>query len=178
MIVNSFFCTQCFSQNKLDYGEVVGNNVSTCKTKIDGTICKSKNELEISLTRAWLLAGRYETITITYNNIKWEASKLEGDWVHNTKIDYAVIPLTSFEKILDTLKINGIFILPDQKELKYNGSVDDGTEYTLSFKAGKKFRSYSFENPDIYLESNKNSTEFLHYTNIVEILFNQFKKDE
>lgn len=178
IIANSFFCTQCFSQNKLDFGDVIGNDVSACKTKIDGTICKSKNELEISLTGASLLVGRYKTVTITYNNTKWEASELEGDWVHNTKLNNAIVPNSSFEKIFDTLKINGIFTLPDQKELKYNGAVDDGIEYTLSFKAGKKFRSYSFDNPDLYLEMNKTSPEFLHYTNIVDILFKQFKKDE
>jgi len=99
----------------------------------------------------------------------------KGDWSQNRIDTFILYPVTTFDTIFATLKANKIFTLPDQKELKTKGSVDDGTEYQLTFKAGDKFRSYEFQNPEIFTRYNKDIPEFVSYANIVETLFNSLK---
>ena len=106
------------SQSKLDFGNVIGQDISTCNSKTDGKICKSKNELEISLTRAWLLIGKYETVRLQYNNAKWKATKLERDWTNNTFLKYALKPVDSFAKIIADLKKKQCFHSSRPKGLK------------------------------------------------------------
>ena len=134
-----------YSQGQLDFGEVQGNNIHTCNPKNGGKVCKSKNEFEISLTRARVIAGKYETVTLIYNNSKWQAYKYEGDWIHDFIAKFKLTPISTFEQIFSDLKTNKVFTLPDQKDLQYESTVDDGTEYVLTFKAQNQFRTYRFE---------------------------------
>ena len=177
-IILLFLSVNCFSQTRLDFGEIQGNDLSKCIDTIDGKICHSKNQLEIRLTKAILLSGSYESIVLAYNGIKWTAVKYEGDWIHDTVVKFDLQPIRKFEAIFSALKENKIFTLPDQEELNAKGSVDDGSEFSLSFKAKNKFRTYHFSNPDTYQKYNKNLIEFENYINIVEILFNWLKKEE
>jgi hypothetical protein len=86
-------------------------------------------------------------------------------------------PLISYDTIFASLRNNKVFILPDQKELTLEWDVDDGYDYSLSFKAGNKFRTYEFSNPEIYREHNKNVPELENYVNIINILFNWFRQE-
>jgi len=165
-----------FSQTNLDFGKVSGSNV--CADSVDPKICQSKNQLEIQLTRVSGLTGIYDRVFLFYDGFKWKAKKEESDLAHSTIKAYALKPLSNFDTIFNVLKSNKIFILPDQQELKnVQGSVDDGYEYTLFFKAGDQFRVYEFNNPDIYITYNKNITEFTNYLKIVEILFSGLKEE-
>ena len=88
-----------------------------------------------------------------------------------------VTPIVNDDTLFSTLKKNRIFVLPDQKDLTLKSGVDDGNEYILTFKAGNKFRSYEFNNPDLYLVSNKKVSELENYVNIINILFNWLRQE-
>jgi hypothetical protein len=164
-----------FSQGNLDFGEVNGKSIKTCLETTDGKICRSKNYLEICLSGASLLALKYKTVILSNDGLKWSAIMYKGDWSQNRIDTFILNPVTTFDTIFAKLKSNRIFTLPDQKGLKTKGSVDDGTDYQLTFKAGDRFRSYEFRNPDIFIKYNKDVPEFANYVNIVEILFNDLK---
>jgi hypothetical protein len=176
-IILLFFNLTCFSQTKLDFGEIRGKNISDCIDTIEGKICQSKNQLEIWLTEAKLLEGVYNSIILSYNGVRWTALKNEGDWINNTLEKYRLNPVESFESIFSALKKNKLFILPAQEELGARDLGDEGDEYVLTFKAGEKIRTYQFNNPHLYLKYNKDIPEFENYINIIEILFNGFRKE-
>jgi hypothetical protein len=177
LLICCFFQFSASSQVRLDFGEVVGKDISMCNSQDTAAICNSKSQLEITLTKASLLMGMYETVTISYDGLKWHSSKLEGNWIHNSQVRYSVVPILPFDTVFAILKERSIFTLPNQDELRYEGSVSDGAEYVLSFKAGAKYRTYSFENPSIYLRFNKHLKAFKDYEAIVKTIFEQFKKE-
>ena len=176
-IILIFFNLTCFSQTKLDFGEIRGKNISDCIDTIDGNICQSKYQLEIWLTETTFLVGKYNSINLSYNGVRWLAIKHEGDWIKNTVEKYRLNPIESFESIFSALKKNKLFILPDQKELDVKNLVDDGDEYELTFKAGEIIRTYQFKSPLLYRKYYKDIPEFENYINIVEILFNGLRKE-
>src|SRR5687767_11760395 len=137
-----FLSISCNSQTLLQFGEVKGNDISNCQESSKGKICQSKFQLEIWLTNAMLLAGKYETITLSFDGNNWEAKKYKGDWITNAVDTIKLQPLYGYDTLLSILKKNRIFVLPDQTDLGLKNSVDDGNEYTLIFKAGNKFRTY------------------------------------
>jgi hypothetical protein len=102
---------------------------------------------------------------------RWKAVLYEGNRAKNKIDTFNLQPLYSYDSIFTSLKKNRIFLLPGQEELVLEGAVDDGYDYVLSFKAGNKFRSYEFSNPDIYREYNDNIRELENYVNIANILF-------
>jgi len=176
-IILLFFNLTSFSQTKLDFGEIRGKNISACIDTIDGEICQSKNQLEIWFTETTFLEGKYNAFILTYNGIRWAALKHEGDSLSNAVEKYRLIPVESFESIFSELKKNKLFILPDQKELNVKKPGDDGDAYVLTFKAGEKIRTYQFNNPRLNLKYNKDIPEFENFVNIIEILFNSFRKE-
>jgi hypothetical protein len=48
-------CFLCFAQKQLDFGKIKANDNYTTVAQKGKSICKSAYQLEISLTRAWLL---------------------------------------------------------------------------------------------------------------------------
>ena len=105
----------------------------------------------------------------------YKLKELESD---PSKAIYEVankIPLKAingFDTLFVILKNNNIFILPDQRSLIQDSVLNDRILYTIIFKAGDKFRTYSFFD----LESNKSNygklTEFENYENITKAFLN------
>lgn len=177
LLIALFFSVSCHSQTLLQFDEVKGNDITTCDELRNGKICQSKFQFEIWLTGATLLVGKYETINLLFNGDNWKAKKYIGNWIAN-KIDTINLkPLYSYDTIFASLKKNRVLILPDQKELVLEWSVYDGYDYSLAFKAGNKFRTYEFSNPEIYHEHNKNVSELENYINIIDILFNWLRPE-
>jgi len=170
IVLNAVFVI-CFAQRRLDFGEVKGNSNYTTIAQKDNSICNSAYQLEISLTRAWLLTGQYETVNLTFDGWKWNAVKLRGSWINEKADTIAVSPLVDYDTLFFALKSNNIFLLDNQNFLKLKGTVDDGTEYNLSYKAGKYCRSYGFYNPEVYKEMNKDASALTNYINIAQLLF-------
>lgn len=161
----------CFAQKKLDFGEIKENSNYMMIGQSDKSICNSAYQLEISLTRAWLLMGRYENVNLTFDGWKWCAVKLNGNLIAGKTDTIAVVPVINYDTLFLALKSNNIFLLDDQDLLKLKGTADDGTEYSLSYKAGKHCRSYKFQNPEVYKRMNENVVALTNYINIVQLLF-------
>jgi hypothetical protein len=171
-------CFLCFAQKQLDFGEIKASSNFTTVAQKGTSICNSPYQLEISLTRAWSLMGRYENVSLTFDGMKWSAVKLKGNWI-NGKIDtVAVSPVIDYDTLFSALKGNNVFLLDDQDLLKLKGSVDDGTEYSLSYKAGKHCRSYKFQNPEVYKEMNENVIVLTNYINIARLLFEDLREPD
>lgn len=177
LLVSMFFSISCYSQISLQFDKVSGNDISCCQEISNGKICQSKYPLEIWLTRAALLVGRYETITLSFDGGKWKAKYYDVDWIRNTVDTFNLRPVYNYDTIFSALKKNRIFLLPDQKELILKGVVDDGYDYTVTFKADNKFRTYEFNNPDIYRRYNNNISELENYVNIINVLFSWLTKE-
>ena len=120
---------------------------------------------------------------LTNNDSGWTAAKYSRSFNRSSNdisISVALHKLTSqqeIQKIFDTLKQNKVFALPDQKDLKAPDYVDDGAWYTLTFKVGKKFRKYEFNNPDIYQDKFGQFKEFRNYLNIANVFYNSFDRN-
>ena len=107
----------------------------------------------------------------------WKATYYGGSYINNKVDTFNLRPLYSFDSIFISLKKNRIFLLPDQEELILEGGIDDGYDYMLTFKAGNKFRTYEFSNPEGYREYNDNIKELEYYVNITNILFTWLTKE-
>jgi hypothetical protein len=169
-------CFLCFAQKQLDFGEVKANGNYTTIAQKDKSICTSAYQLEISLTRAWLLMGRYENVNLTFDGWKWRAVKLKGNLINGKTDTITVSPVINYDTLFSALKNNNVFLLDDQDLLKLNGTVDDGTEYSLSYKAGKHCRTYKFQNPEVYKKMNENVAELTNYINIARLLFEDLRE--
>lgn len=178
ILIAILFSYSCYSQTNLQFDNVLGSDISSCEQSVNGKICLSKLQLEIWLTKAVLLYGKYETIKLTFDGNKWQAQYYDGDWIRNMVDTINLRPIYNYDTIFSALKKNRIFLLPDQKELILKGSIDDGYDYTSAFKAGNKFRTYKFSNPDIYLKYNAEVPELENYVNIIDILFTWLKKQQ
>lgn len=176
-LIALFFSISCHSQTHLQFDEVRGNDIATCDELSNGKICQSKSQFEIWLTRASSLFGRFETINLVFDGNGWKAKHFVKDFMRNETDSNNLKPLYNYDTIFSSLKKNRVFILPDQKELTLESSVDDGYDYFLAFKAGNKFRKYEFSNPEAYLEQNKNVLELENYVNIINILFNWLRHE-
>ena len=126
-------------------------------------------DVEISLSLSSMfrqIGGVYE---LSLKNNSWSATFYDNRTKKLKKI-------TNSDSILSatflTLKDNNLFILPDQQTLKLKGSIDDGMSYSLMYTIGTNSRSYTYENPDLYLEINKGVKELEYFCNILTI----FKK--
>jgi hypothetical protein len=168
-----------FSQKLLDFGEITADS-GFCKKPKNKTfsnthyriydICNSKHQLEIHFEATTFLLYSYHLIKITYDTISgWEAFTSIPFKEDSLK---KIIIKKDFEKILDTLKENGIFTLPDQQDLKLKGSVDDGIEYSVTFKANNKFRTYNYNNPEIMLDMNEGNHELEQFIRIIHLFKN------
>lgn len=156
---------------------IKGQEISkACKIKKPGSLCASRYQLEISLAEVGGLSGVYEVVTLTFDGYSWQARKVVGDWIHNKTDTIVLQPLTRSDSIFEALKANNVFTLPDQDSLRLKGSVDDGLEYTLSFKAGDYIRSYKFSNPEENKRTNANITELENYTSIIRVFALSFKE--
>jgi hypothetical protein len=178
-----------YSQEKLDYGKVKNDSNFNCieNSKLErycfqiGNICDSKNELEIRLRITYFPKCNSELIVLACADGKWGAEKykftkqgggvsIDEHAIYKIPKDDQAIFNMAFKKGFDTLKLNNIFLLPDQAELNIKPFVHDGVGFGLTFKAGDKFRSYHFNNPDSYESEYKNVPEFKNYiANLIKV---------
>jgi hypothetical protein len=177
LFIPIFLSFSCYAQSVLEIGKVNGEDISKCRDSLEGKICHSKLPLEIWLTRSSFLVGEYETVNLSFDG-NWKATYYEGSYIKNKEDTFNLRPVYNYDTIFAALKKNRIFLLPDQADLILEGAVDDGNDYMLTFKAGNKFRTYEFSNPDIYREYNDNIKELENYVNIINILFAWLAKDD
>ena len=172
-----FSCSKTFSQLNLDVDKIPDKDSTTIfcwPTYMDSLlglkpISESNNIIELRLYQIEMVGAKCKTIC--FNGKSWTGEIMttlfydkDSSKTLNTNLD--------FNRILDTLNQKGIFNLPDQKFLTLDGSVDDGSNYCISYKVGKKTRSYDFSNPDIYYtgyEKNKLVKELESYISIINI---------
>ncbi len=177
------------AQTKLNFGNVKADSNFKCKENFDGdynvvqNICDSKNELEIRLKSSSMPHGNSDLIMLTYNNSKWSAKK----YIFIRSAVYDIVSSVELKPnddsmfnyvlslIYDSLKINNIFLLPDQRTLELKGNISDGALYVLTFKASDKFRSYFFSNPKGYIIDNPEIKELNQYCTIVNYIRSLFE---
>ena len=123
-------------------------------------------DIEISLQRVGLMSRNIVSYNLTYKNNSWNANfhpSSAKDQINITNAD-SILFATFIE-----LKKNRIFHLPDQKKLKLQGAVDDGVEYRLKYTIGTNSGSYIYNNPEDYLDMNKNVKALEYFCNIIKI---------
>ncbi len=184
-----FVSSQTLAQDQLNYGKVLTDKDFTCNTRpfLDSffnlaNICDAKNELEIRLRISYMPLPDFDFIVVTYDGNKWAATKYEENWgdpsTSGAQIkSYKLQPSRDFETIFSALKRNNIFTLPNQSDINIKRNILDGVVYTLTFKAGDKFRTYYFDNPTEYRKQNKKMQEFKNYERIATILYSWFDKE-
>lgn len=150
-------------------------------------ICHSKNQIEIRFTTSYAPTQIFEIIVLSYNNNSWEGKKYEFNtdtlYYDSTlnanagKIKiYQLHTTKGFDSFFESLKKNNIFSLPDQNDIndKPKGPVC-GIIHTLTFKAGDRYRTYQFSNPEYYIKKTKDKN-FKNYYNIRHLLSNELQK--
>lgn len=156
---------------------IENSSMESSQFKIPG-ICDSKNELEIRLKTYGAPKLYQSLIILSFNQGKWGIEKyLLTNGTAGNKISHTFYPNPYdnnnnifFLRVFDLLKENHVFTLPNQRELKLNGSTNDGAFYLLSFKINNRFGSYSFTNPRSYLEQNPGVIELKNYYSIVDLM--------
>jgi len=180
------------AQKEPDFGEIRADNSFNCggiairDSILFGVneICNSKNHFEFRLSSFYRPGLTRELIILSYNNSSWDIRKYTvkpgsfGLQKSLTSFDslYENNPVASlsFHIILDTLKNNKAFLIPSQSELKDKLQIFDGPLYIIAFKLGNKFRSYRYENPEIYIKEFPGISEYVKLKNIITILKNFF----
>lgn len=189
IIFSSFFISNCYAQDTLDFGRVKPDTAFDCKKYMTleagfgiSSICNSKNQFELRLTSYSRPKGGAHLIILTYNNQKWDVKKYQitSSWLGNKlttsyyQDNYDRVQNYIFKLVLDSLKNYGALTLPDQETLNLNKNVMDGGAYRLTFKVNSNFRSYWFENPESYSEDYPEVIELKKYAAIVKILNSLF----
>ncbi len=135
-------------------------------------ITESESDIEIRLYEWAMHGSKCEIISLTQGQWQGKVIGISSYAKESSKIlDTTLIMIT----VLDTLNRNNIFKLPDQSFLTLKGSADDGVSFLISYKFGRKFRSYKFSNPDYYFEMNKEVKELKNYLAIIKTFDNIFK---
>lgn len=132
-------------------------------------IYKSTNLLEIRLYEIGMIG--YRCRTLCFDGEKWSGEIISGGLVSDDSLKQFNCSL-NFKSILDSLIEYRVFRLPSQRLLALDGGVDDGINYSISYKVYTKYRNYDFSNPDIYLkeyEKNKDVLELKLYIAIINI---------
>jgi len=175
LIILLLISTQSFSQNQIDFGKVKADESFSCNSpefldRFDSlqVICKSNNPLEIRLKVSYHPSLKYALFVINYDGTRWVATKYEATYPgkprsHNLK------PIKNFDTIFLELKRSNIFLLPNQREVLRKIEVLDGVSYSLTFKAGNKFRTYNFDNPDFYSSRHRKISQLQDYNKIADI---------
>jgi hypothetical protein len=187
-----FASVRSFSQDQLDFGKVRADENFTCSDRpfIDSSyridkICDSKNVFEVRLGIMYAPLPGFELIVLAYDGSNWTAIKYEdrfNDSAYNTPRGSGRVKVTQlkpkkdFRRVFKALKRNNIFTLPDQNEIKVKRFVFDGVGYSLTFKAGNKFRTYTFDNTEEYRKRYKHIKEFRNYDCIVNTFWNWLKE--
>jgi len=135
-------------------------------------IVSSKNVIEIRLYEYEMFGARCQTLC--FDGLTW-TGQTAGRLCFAGESAKKLNTTLSFYQVLDTLNRNNIFKLPDQTSLNLKGTIDDGTNYSIVYKVGNKFRSYDFSNPKYFLKINKEVRELENYITIVQI-FNSIYK--
>lgn len=202
-LVKSFYCfilllsTNVFSQKHIQFGIIKADPNFSCdnmEIQTEGTtrnghstglntIYNSPNELEIRLYVTHRPTFDWDLFVLSYNNNnEWSFSSYSHSMgkkdydtshpIHMVHID----PKQGFNSLFNSLKKNHIFTLPEQSELTKEYLVNDGNIYFLTFKVGKKFRRYYFENPYDYKQHFKRIKEFQYYYNIASLFYETIER--
>lgn len=131
------------------------------------SITKSVNLLEIRLYTHGQLSGDYCKI-LSFDGAKWNIEQYDKSRFAVKRIQTSASQI-NFITVMDSLKSNQIFTLPHQSELQLSGGVDCGTHYLLAYKAGTKFRTYTFSNPSAFLDMNPDCGPLQNYINVIRI---------
>jgi hypothetical protein len=177
LLFSLLFTLRCFSQQTLDLGEVIGTDVRFCDDKNTKDLCHSKFQLDIYLVDVTWPNGTYVSTELTYDGFVWTTTRYEGDLMDKMIDTFRLKCTVSCDSLFFKLRTNKIFLLPDQDQLKLKGSIDDGHEYRVYFKAAEKFRTYAFANPDRFKKHNPDIGEIDNYIAIVDVLSNSLKKE-
>ncbi len=184
------------SQTTLDLGNVKIDSSFECLDRMVrdsfdfgvNEICNSKNDIEIRLKSFYRPGGGRKLIVLSYSNGIWDLKRYQyvGMGMGGRKME-----TTSFKNnqetrsdklfeirytmLFDTLKLNNIFLLPDQSELGHELTVFDGSMYDITYKIGHQFRTYRYENPEKYLLRFPEKTEYKELMTIIRALRNFFE---
>jgi hypothetical protein len=189
-----FLTCKVYCQKQLDFGIADADN-TFCKgsnSSDSGNICNSKNHFEIHLAVRSIdykhFKIDYEQIVIVYTGTNWNATKytfklkeLESKEYKAVYVLDKTIPLETingFEDDFSILKENNVFTLPDIKNIIADSISTSDCFYDLTFKAGDRFRNYSFFFPELYEKTYKNLKEFINYKNIINTFNNYVIKSD
>lgn len=200
LLFSLLYSTKILSQNHLNYGKVFSDKDFSCNTgqiKKEGTtntnpvfstglktICESENELEIRCYNEESLAFGWQLFIITYNKGQWNAKEYwdnfgrkSYDSLHPIK-SFNLIPMFGFDSLFKALRQNKIFILPDERKIKFEMDYDDPAFHVITYKVQNKFRRYRILYSDNYKEKYSKIKTFDYYDNLLNIFINQLYREE
>ncbi len=173
-----FSCPKAKSQWSISVNDIIEDTTSIYRNNFFDSILRinpiteSENDIEIRLYTWGMFGEKCEIISFTPG--KWNG-KVIGKLCYAKESSKILDTNLIMIKVLDTLNRNNIFKLPDQSFLSLKGGVDDGINYSISYKFSTKIRSYQFSNPDDYLEMNKDVIELKNYLAIIKTFDKIFK---
>jgi hypothetical protein len=189
LLMTAYSCSFTFPNT----GRVIADPNFSCTTAPSpiearvglGNICQSENDMEIRLNVEGAPVFYYALYTLTCKDKTWTATEYETVFSYSKQSSQdTTLRIRSFnlkknihiEALFDTLKRNDIFTLPDQDNIHLPSTfyVDDGASYKLTFKVGKQFRTYHFNNPEDYRRQFINIKTFENYKNIAATLDHAF----
>lgn len=143
-------------------------------------ICDSKNEPEVRFTSEYPPTSKVDLIILTYNEGLWLANKYEmyldtvtndSSWnaSHNKIVVTSVTPVSNFQDFFEQLKLHDLFSLPDHRDLKVKSFGKCGTPYSITFKADNQFRTYTFQDPEMYLSEYPRNKYFSAYKKVADL---------
>jgi hypothetical protein len=204
LLFTFFCCAKSFAQEAIRRVTTIENSIQADTVNLSPNkefenriklkpINESLNDIEIRFYEKDELSNTINLKILELKDSIWLGT-LHGESNYpSIKITkYKLKSKSGFEDILRMLGQKSFFSLPSQHELKprmkkyeiINGRkaeqvfyVTDGQSYTVEFKVGKKYRIYTFTNPDIYSKHYDDLQELKDYVAIIDI-FNKELKTE
>jgi len=91
---------------------------------------------------------------------------------------FVLTPAYGFSSLFKELKENNIFTLPDARTIKFESDCTDPAFNVITYKVHDKFRSYRVDFPCNYKEKYPKVKAFDYYEKLLNIFFNDLKKEE
>lgn len=203
-LLTFFCCAKSFAQGGNTGVRTINNSIESDTINLSPNkeferrvnlqpINESLSEIEIRFYERDELSNTINLKIIELKDSVWLGTLYGESNYPSIKITkYKLKSKSGFENVLRMLGQKNLFSLPSQHELKprmkkyeiINGRkaeqvfyVTDGQSYTVEFKVGKKYRIYTFNNPDIYSKHYDDVQELKDYVAIIDI-FNKELKTE
>ena len=136
---------------------------------VNDTTTNSLNDsISIEINATFHPIRKNARVSIKFDGKNWKSTKCDSTFMQDAET-ITLVPKTSLEEFNQRLKLNDVFLLPNQFDIPgVKKIVDDGVHYRVTFNIGNRTGWYLFDNPDEYIKAFPQIDTFQKYKKIAD----------